>query len=311
MALSILEMVLPVLLTFLLGWFCNRRGIISREGLKGIKTLVGNVLLPVVLFNAFFTAEYSGKITLTFGVVYLSCALGLGLGFLLRKLVKPYGRFMPFLVTNFEGGMMGYALFGLLYAGQTHIFAMADIGQTLAAYTVFLVSLQAVGQGQADVKAAVKSAVTNPALIGAFLGVILGALGAGRAVLSSAAGGVVSKTISFISAPVSGLILVIVGYELSFRRELMKPVLKTVGLRIAVTAVLLAADWLVIFGTGLIPFEKPLFVALMLGWTLPAPFIIPLYTDLGKDAEYISTTLSMQTVASILLFIGVAAYSLA
>ncbi len=311
MALSILEMVLPVLLMFLLGWLCNRRGILSLEGLRGIKTLVGNVLLPVVLFNAFFTAEYSGRIALTFGVVYLSCALGLGLGFLLRRFVKPYGRFMPFLVTNFEGGMMGYALFGLLYSGQTHIFAMADIGQTLAAYTVFLVALQAVSRGQADVKGAVKSAVTNPALIGAFLGVILGASGVGQAVLSSAAGGVVSKTISFISAPVSGLILVIVGYELSFKKDLMLPVLKTVGLRLAVTAVLLAVDWLVIFGTGLIPFEKPLFTALILAWSLPAPFIIPLYADLGRDGEYISTTLSMQTVVSILLFIGVAAYSLA
>ena len=311
MALDILEMVLPVIIMFLLGWLCNRKKILSMEGLKGIKTLVGNVLLPVVLFNAFFTAEYSGKIALTFGVVYVSCALGLGLGFLLRKFVRPYDRFMPFLVTNFEGGMMGYALFGLLYAGQTHIFAMADIGQTLAAYTVFLVTLQAVSQGQADVKAAVKSAATNPALIGAFLGVILGATGVGKAVLNSGAGDLVRGTISFISAPVSGLILVIVGYELSFRKELMKPVMITVGLRIAVTAVLLAVDWLVIFGTGLIPFEKPLLVALMLAWSLPAPFIIPLYADLGKDGEYISTTLSMETIVSILLFIGVAAYSLA
>lgn len=311
MALDILEMVLPVIIMFLLGWLCNRKKILSMEGLKGIKTLVGNVLLPVVLFNAFFTAEYSGKIALTFGVVYVSCALGLGLGFLLRKFVRPYDRFMPFLVTNFEGGMMGYALFGLLYAGQTHIFAMADIGQTLAAYTVFLVTLQAVSQGQADVKAAVKSAAANPALIGAFLGVILGACGVGKAVLNSGAGDLVRGTISFISAPVSGLILVIVGYELSFRKELMKPVMITVGLRIAMTVVLLAVDWLVIFGTGLIPFEKPLFVALMLAWSLPAPFIIPLYADLGKDGEYISTTLSMETIVSILLFIGVAAYSLA
>ena len=311
MALSILEMVLPVLIMFLLGWMCSRLKILSKEGLQGIKTLVGSVLLPVVLFNAFFTADYSGRIALTFIVVYLSCALGLGLGFLLRRFVAPYGRFMPFLVTNFEGGMMGYALFGLLYAGQTHIFAMADIGQTLAAYTVFLITLQAVSRGQADVKGAVKSAVTNPAMIGAFLGVILGATGVGKAVLSSAAGRVVSGTISFISAPVSGLILVIVGYELSFRKDLMKPVMITVGLRLAVTAVLLGLDWLVIFGTGLIPFDKPLFTALILAWSLPAPFIIPLYADLGKDGEYISTTLSVQTVVSILLFIGISAYSLA
>ena len=119
MFLSILEMVLPVAIMFFLGWLCNRKQIFSPAGLSGIKTLVGNVLLPVVLFNAFFTAEYSGTIALTFATVYGCCALGLGLGFLLRRFVPDHGRFAPFLMTNFEGGMMGYALFGLLYAGQT------------------------------------------------------------------------------------------------------------------------------------------------------------------------------------------------
>jgi len=308
MALSIAEMVFPVLLMFLLGWLCCRKKILSAEGLAGLKALVGNVLLPVVLFNAFFTAEYSGRIALTFGTVYVSCGLGLGLGFLLRRIVKPYNKFFPFLVTNFEGGMMGYALFGLLYAGQTHVFAMVDIGQTLAAYSIFMLSLQAVSQGQANVRAVLKSAL-NPALIGAVLGVILGAAGVGKAVLNSDFGRLVSETISFVTAPVSGLILVIVGYQLSFSRKLMKPVLITVGLRIVVAAVLLGIGSLIIF--NVIPFEKQLFTALMLGWSLPAPFIIPLYADLGKDGEYISTALSMETIVSILLFIGIAAYTLA
>ena len=117
------------------------------------------------------------------------------------------------------------------------------------------------------------------------------------------------ETISFVSAPVSGLILIIVGYELSFRKELLAPVLKTVGLRLLVMAAVLGLDYLVIF--SLIPFDKQLFVALMLAWSLPAPFIIPLYADLGQDSEYISTALSAETIASILLFAGVAAYSLA
>ena len=307
--LSITRMVVPVLLMFLLGWFCHYRRIISAEGLKGIKDLVSSVLLPVVLFNAFFTAEYSGTIALTFGTVYVACALGLAVGFLLRRCAGKHGRFLPFLVTNFEGGMMGYALYGLLYPGRTHIFAMADIGQTLNAFTIFLITMQAVNSGKVNPGALAKNAVKNPALIGSLLGVILGATGIGKAVLASSAGGVVSDTISFIAAPVSGLILVIVGYELNFRKNLMKPVLVTAVLRIAVAAILLGLSSLLIF--SIIPFDKQLFTALMLAWSLPAPFIIPLFADMGDDAEYISTTLSMETIVSILLFIGVAAYSIA
>ena len=309
MFLSITRMVLPVLIMFILGWFCHYRDIISPQGLKGIKELVSSVLLPVVLFNAFFTAEYSGKIALTFVTVYAACAAGLAVGFLLRPLIRGHGRFLPFLITNFEGGMMGYALFGLLYPGQTHVFAMADIGQTLNAFTVFLITMQAVNSGKIHPGALLKSAVTNPALIGALLGVLLGATGIGKAVLASSAGAVVSDAVSFITAPVSGLILVIVGYELSFRKSLLKPVMMTVMLRIAAAAVLLGLSSLLIF--SVIPFDRPLFTALMLAWSLPAPFIIPLFADMKDDAEYISTTLSMETIVSVLLFISVAAYSLA
>lgn len=309
MALAIAEMVFPVLLMFGLGWLCNKKQIFNTQGLTGIKALVGNVLLPVVLFNAFFTAEYSGTIALTFAVVYVSCALGLAAGFLLKRFVKPYDKYMPFLLTDFEGGMLGYALFGLLYAGQTRVFAMVDIGQTLAAYTVFLITLQAASTGKTNPKVLAKSALTNPAFIGTLLGVVLGASGVGTWVLSSPVGTLVSETISFVTTPVSGLILVIVGYELNFRRQLLKPVLLTVLLRILVMAVLLVLGSLVIF--SIIPFSKPLFVALMLAYSLPAPFIIPLFADVGKDGEYISTALSMETIASIILFIGIAAYTLA
>lgn len=309
MALAIAKMVFPVLLMLGLGWFCNRKQVFNTEGLAGIKALVSNVLLPVVLFNAFFTAEYSGTIVLTFGVVFVSCSLGLAAGFLLKRFVKPYNKYMPFLLTNFEGGMLGYALFGLLYVGQTRVFAMVDIGQTLAAYTVFLITLQAVSTGKTNPKMLAQNALTNPAFIGTLLGVVLGATGVGAWVLSSPIGALVSETISFITAPVSGLILVIVGYELNFRHDLLKPVLLTVLLRILIMIVLSALGALVIF--SIIPFSKPLFVALMLAYSLPAPFIIPLFADVDKDGEYISTTLSMETIASIILFICIAAYTLA
>ena len=152
-------------------------------------------------------------------------------------------------------------------------------------------------------------ALYNPSFIGTVLGVILGVTGISKFLLSSPVGSLISSSISFISAPVSGLILIIVGYELSFRRELFIPVFKTILLRLAVMLVLLILGRIIIF--TFIPFNKPQFVALLLAYSLPAPFIIPLYTDVGKEGEYISTVLSIETVFSIFLFAGIAAYSLA
>ena len=157
MALSIIRMVLPVLVTFGLGALCKRKGVFGSEGLKGLKAVVGNVTLPAVLFYAFFTAEYSARIALTFVVVFASCVLGLLAGFALRRFVKPYGKFLPFLTTNFEGGMLGYALYGLLYAGQTQTFAMVDIGQTFCAFTVFLAALKSVGGEETELELGIQT----------------------------------------------------------------------------------------------------------------------------------------------------------
>ena len=308
MFLSISRMVIPVVFTFLLGFFCRKKGILKPEGLAGIRSLVSNVFLPVTLFNAFFTAEYSARIALTFGTVFLACSLGLAAGFALRRFAEPFGKFMPFLVTNFEGGMLGYALYSLLYPGMTSVFAMADIGQTLCAHTVFLVALVAVSGSGASPVDALKRAIRTPALIGSLMGVFLGILGMGKAAAANEVGSVLKELISFITAPTSALILIVVGYDLDFKRELIRPVAATIAIRLIIMAALALFSSVLIF--HIIPFEKPLFIAILLAYSLPAPFIVPLYADVTGHADYISTVLSMQTVISILLFIGIAAYSL-
>ena len=45
--------------------------------------------------------------------------------------------------------------------------------------------------------------------------------------------------------------------------------------------------------------------------SLPAPFIIPLYADVESEGIYISTTLSMGTLVTILIFVGLSVYAVA
>ena len=306
---QILSMVLPVLAMILLGRLCAVRGILNDERHAGLKAIIGDILLPVVLFRAFFTAQYGGKLLLVFALVFLSCLLTLLAGFALKRFVRPYDRFMPLLMTSFEGGMLGYALFALL-AGQdqTATYAMVDIGQTMFAYTVFLAALKSVEGGRMSPGAMLQNMLSNKACIGMLLGIVLGALGVYRAIAPTPFGTVLMELIAFIAAPTSALILLVVGYQLKVSRKLMKPVAITLGLRLAVMAVAFGLVSLVLF--AIIPYEKPLMLALMLQYTLPAPFIIPLFADLKDDGEYISTTLSMGTVLSVALFVFVAAFSL-
>ena len=306
---QILSMVLPVLVMIALGRLCAVRGILNDERHAGLKAIIGDILLPVVLFNAFFTAQYDGKLVLVFVLVFLGCLIALLAGYALRRFVAPYGRFMPLLMTSFEGGMLGYALYALL-AGQEHLatYAMVDIGQTMFAYTVFLAALKSAEGQRMTPKAMLTNMLTNKACIGMLRGIVLGALGVHRALAPTAFGQVLTELIAFVTAPTSALILLVVGYQLKVSRKLMRPVLTTMGLRLAVMVGVMALVSLTLF--AIIPYDRLLMLALMLQYTLPAPFIIPLYADLKEDGEYVSTTLSLGTVLTVVLFFFVAAFSL-
>ena len=85
------------------------------------------------------------------------------------------------------------------------------------------------------------------------LGIVLGATGIGSLVMNSAAGGIVSQLISTITAPISAVVLLMVGYELNLKKELLGPVLKTIVLRLIIMAGLLVLANMIIF--HLFPFD--------------------------------------------------------
>jgi len=309
MVLSVIRMVLPVLVMIFIGYLMNRKGIITKEGLAGVKAFVSHVTLPAVLFNAFFTADYSKATLISFTLVYAALGLAMAIGFALKKIAAPFDKFMPMLVTGWEGGMLGYALFSLLYgASGTKVFALADIGQTVFAFSLFISVLQVMGGEKPKVKTLALNMLKNPASAAMLSGIALGAAGVYRRLSESSLFPVMESLIAFLGAPTSALILLVLGFELSFKKSLMKPVLRTVLLRLGIMAVLCAAATFILF--RLIPYDKQLMAALLLGFSLPAPFIIPLFADVGEHGEYISTTLSVQALVSVALYAGVAVFSL-
>ena len=305
MVLSVAEMVLPIMLLLAVGVFCRKKAILTPDGLAGIRSIVGNICLPVVLFNAFFTARYSSAMLLTFAAVYLGFGAALLAGFALRRIAAPHERFFPFLLSSAEGGMLGYALYGVL-TGEQSGFAVVDLGQTVFAYTIFLGTLTLVDGRKFTAQKLVHTIITNKCCIGMALGIVLGAAGVGGLGLSSPVGGIVNGAISAITAPTSALVLIIVGYELEFDPALLRPVAVTVLSRLLLMGGLLALVSFTIF--SLIPYDPMMQIALMVLYVLPAPFIIPLFANVGDEGKYISTTLSVHTLCTVLLFAVIAIY---
>lgn len=113
--LHVLSIVLPVLLTLALGALARRKKLFTREGAAGLKALVSTFTLPVVLFGAFYNATYDVTILVCATTVFVCCIAGLLLGRLVSMLIKTKQTLLPYLTTGFEMGMMGYALYIMLF----------------------------------------------------------------------------------------------------------------------------------------------------------------------------------------------------
>lgn len=109
---QVLAVIFPVILMIGLGVFCRGAKLLSREGVSDIKRLVMSIMLPVAIFHALGSADYGVDLVVRIAVMLGAILLSFGMGFLLRPLVKePYRKYVPFLVSVYEGGMIGYPLY--------------------------------------------------------------------------------------------------------------------------------------------------------------------------------------------------------
>lgn len=293
---SVLETALPVFLALALGMLCRKTGFLSRAAVDALKKVVINLTLPAVLLGAFATAEYSTSTIILPVLVYLLCCLALGLGFCLTKLFRVKGRLTPFLASGFEAGMLGYALFALLFPSiSVSQFAILDLGQTLFVFTLFKILLS----GKTDLKAIGRNMVHTPILWAVLAGVLIGATGLFGLMEKAGVSGVLTSATDFISAPTGMIILLTVGYDLVPKEIPWKRTAGLILLRLAAMAVVLGVTILVnrTLLNGII-FEW----AMVLMVILPPPYVIPVFADEPSERVQISSALSALTLLTMILF---------
>lgn len=291
---AIFQTALPVFLALGLGMLCRSRRFLTREGVDALKKVVLNITLPAVLLNAFASTEYTPQTIALPVLMFLMCCLALALGHGLIRVSGMKSRLAPFLASGFEAGMLGYALFQLLFPGEsTSRFAILDLGQTLFVFTLYKVLLS----GKKDMKAIGKDMVTSPILWAVFVGVLLGATGLYRAMGNFR--GILDSATSFVSAPTGMIILLTVGYDLVLGDIPWKKTGGLIAMRLVVMAVCLG----VLLGLNRWVLGDMIFPgAAVLMCLLPPPYVIPVFADEPAERVQISSALSALTLVTMVLF---------
>lgn len=303
---EVLRIVLPVVLMLLIGMLCRKKQLLDRRGIDALKTVAVQIGLPAVLLHTFATAEYSAATLVVPPVMFLVCVLAWLLGGWAGRLLKTGNRFLPFLTTGFEAGMLGYALYTLLYGTETLAdFARIDLGQVLFVFTLYklLLSRREKGAAPGTLRRLIREMLLSPIILAILVGVLLGATGLYRSLVPSGAAAVLDACTDFISAPVGALILLAIGYDLVLRDVPWKQALQAAGLRLVIMAVLGAAVWLLfrLFWPDA-RWEK----AIALMFLLPPPFVLPVFSTTEQQRAYLSSVLSLSTLITLIGFVALA-----
>lgn len=294
---SVMQIVLPVAAMLLIGMYARKRQFITAQGVDDIKALLSNVCIPAMMFSTFYAAQFnsSAAILILSMVVFTIAAWFLGAAF--QKLLHIPQPLAPYLCTSIEGGMMGYALFILLF-GQENLYYMAllDLGNALIVFPFFLTKLRMREQTPGASRSPLRELAT-PINLAIVLGLAVNLTGLGSRLSVSAIGPVVDASLSFLSAPMSALILLVVGYGLVFKDIQWSETFKTIAARLAIFAVFGVAFYQMF--SRAYPEETILRYATIMAFLLPPTFMYSVTVKNEKDGAYIGSVLAVYTLLSL------------
>ncbi|KUK22635.1 MAG: Auxin Efflux Carrier [Thermotoga petrophila] len=141
--LTVLLKVLPILVLVMMGYILRRLNFFKEKEtvIVSLKKLVLNIGLPSFLFTAFSTANFNLEYFSLFASSFGICILLLFLGKFLKKPLKFDSEYFPMLMTGFEAGMIGYALYAATFGVERlYEFALLNFGLVAFIFSV-LVSL--------------------------------------------------------------------------------------------------------------------------------------------------------------------------
>ncbi|MBR4471798.1 MAG: hypothetical protein IKS54_10865 [Erysipelotrichaceae bacterium] len=291
--------VFPIVFLLLLGVFFKKKKILNSEQIEGLKYISMNVFLPVVLFRTFLNSEYDLSILNYLFVIYPVCLAMLGIGYLIRKRMNG-DQSVPFMMTGFEVGMLGYALYGFLNKGNDlAALAMIDFGHSIFMFSTYFVLLN-MSYGKGTIKDSLLSTFRSPFFIAFISGLLLGASGIGSLMKDTVIMGCIDSLFDIFGKALSATILISLGYGIEISRDVLKQ-----SLILTISRAVLA----LVFGTiavkgfdMLIGLDQKLLSAALIFFVLPPTFTVAAYIKDEENMKLVSTMSSIYTILTILSF---------
>ncbi|MFR7591106.1 MAG: AEC family transporter [Longibaculum sp.] len=300
-----LSTLFPVLFMVMLGLISRIKGFVTPEQKEGANTIVFHVLFPILIFNILLTSQIESSAIMIVLYVFIVFCLAMLIGKILGKVTgKQFSHISQFMLTTCEGGNVALPLYtsivGVAYASHTVIF---DLAGTLVAFVVIPILVAKLSAGKTTLKELLKTIFSNSFVIAVILGLVFNLTGIYEMFSKTPFIDVYTNTIAVATAPIMGMILFIIGYNLKINLETIGPLLKLLVVRV-VYYIAVIVGFFILFPHLMA--DKTYMIAVLIYFMCPTGFalpmqISPLYKS-DEDANYTSAFISLNMIVTLIVY---------
>ena len=295
---SVIQVVLPIFCAVFLGVYSRKKALFSQEEIGAFQRFVVKFCFPCLLFQSCLTAElgpeaFSG---LVLPAILLFTAIW---GFKVGRKWFPYHN-IPFVFCCKETGMLGIPLFMILFgADQAYRVGILDVTQAIVVFPVIAILGAAPGTA-ASPKAVVKEMFKSPLILMSLAGLTLNLTGIWDWMQNIGINGIVTDTFSYLSQPVSMMMLFCVGYNFTLTADNKGEIFKIVAVHSAMFVVVgLLLQAALFFFPDVDALTR---WAMLLYMFLPTSFMVPSLGRTEKDCNITSGVCSVLTAITLVAF---------
>lgn len=302
-----IEVIFPVFFMMFLGWLSHRRRWVTTDQNEGAKSLVFNILFPLLVFHVLVKAELSTNFI--FEILFLDAAWIL-VYLIGKSIAKPisgrYAQLAPFLLMTCEGGSVALPLY-IALVGAEHAVNIITFDVAGILINFGLVPALITRQTSKDVAflPMAKQILTAPFIIAVIVGIIVNLLGLYQWMTVSNIHKIYDSTMNLVMTPIASIILFTLGYGFHLRAAQFKPLLALTLVRLILCGAIVCAFFL-LFPELMV--MKIFLVGVLLYFACPTGFPVPLQIEsLCKDEDHKSF---MSAFISIFIVVAMIAYTL-
>jgi predicted permease len=303
---AILNLMIPIFILILLGYFLRKKEFLSQESADGINKLVYYIALPALIFKSI--ASFSFESIFSLGLIlnfYIATILIMIIAFFISVSIKRSIR-GALVMCSFRGNLayLGLPVVTFAFGEIAGAIAAIIIGFAVPLYvtlSVILLSIYNKEKAKINLKLLIKDIFINPLIMGVVLGLIFSIFNLSLPII-------LDDTIKLIARISLPLILLIIGFTISLKE--IKNYIALDSLTSFLKLILLPIIGIFVFKfLFAAPFESIRVAILMLGMpTAVASFVFA--KELKADEKYtvsqvgFSTLVSLITIPILIMILG-------